>query len=258
MNYRWKRMRILISSIRVKNTIIISLAEFFKRVVALKETGVKVLLAMGGYNRQLNGKSTRTQFIKHAVKFLEEHDFDGLELNLAYPLDWQVTCTYTFTPSPPSPKCKQACRILHGAEIFFQNFSIVCTQTIPEKDALVTLARELREAFWKRDLLFSVAALTDSDFVEQCKFCSNIIPTILKVCAYILVGWCTYWREKSKCFLFKSAYELAAISPFVDWFSLMSFDYHGYWEGKTDHIAPLIASSKNDSYLSDIVSSQYL
>lgn len=66
------------------------LTEFFKRVRVLKETGVKIMVALGGYNKLLNTRPARTQFIKHTVKFLKEHDFDGLELNWEYPSGWQV------------------------------------------------------------------------------------------------------------------------------------------------------------------------
>lgn len=48
------------------------------------------MVALGGYNKLLNTRPARTQFIKHTVKFLKEHDFDGLELNWEYPSGWQV------------------------------------------------------------------------------------------------------------------------------------------------------------------------
>lgn len=64
--------------------------EFFKRVRMLKETGLKVMLALNGYNKLLGGRSARMQFIKHAVKFLNEHDLDGLEINWEYPKSYQV------------------------------------------------------------------------------------------------------------------------------------------------------------------------
>jgi chitinase len=75
--------------------------DFFKRVRVLKETGVKVMLALGGwydsqenkYSRLVSSKAARAQFIKHAVKFLQEHDFDGLEIDWEYPRCWQVNYT---------------------------------------------------------------------------------------------------------------------------------------------------------------------
>lgn len=76
----------------------IFLSEFFKRVRVLKETGVKISLALGGwydsqenkYSRLVSSKAARAQFIKHTVKFLQEHDFDGLEIDWEYPRCWQV------------------------------------------------------------------------------------------------------------------------------------------------------------------------
>lgn len=80
----------------------INIPEFFKRVRVLKETGVKISLALGGwydsqeskYSRLVNSRAARTQFIKHAVKFLKEHDFDGLEIDWEYPKCWQVLFFY--------------------------------------------------------------------------------------------------------------------------------------------------------------------
>lgn len=35
------------------------------------------------------------------------------------------------------------------------------------------------------------------------------------------------------------SYDLAELSKVVDFFTLMSYDYHGAWEGITGHVAPL-------------------
>lgn len=54
------------------------------------------MVALGGYNKLLNNRPPRTQFIKHTVKFLKEHNFDGLELNWEYPSGWQVFKDFLF------------------------------------------------------------------------------------------------------------------------------------------------------------------
>lgn len=41
-----------------------------------------------------------------------------------------------------------------------------------------------------------------------------------------------------------TAYEVEEISKIVEFMSIMSYDYHGAWESKTGHLAPLY--SKND------------
>lgn len=38
------------------------------------------------------------------------------------------------------------------------------------------------------------------------------------------------------------AYEVQTISQSVDFMSIMTYDYHGAWEPKTGHIAPLFSA----------------
>nr|QDA39872.1 chitinase 4 [Phenacoccus solenopsis] len=157
--------------------------EFFKRVRVLKETGVKILLAMGGwydsmddkYSKMVNSNSARLHFVKHAVKFLKENDFDGLEIDWEYPKCWQVDCD----KGPDS-----------------------------DKNGFTALLRDLREAFSKHNLLLSAAVSSNKDIIER-------------------------------------AYDIPTISSYVDWLSLMAYDYHGYWEGKANHLAPLYEENHN-------------
>jgi len=66
--------------------------------VAYKKKGLKVTLALGGWNdsagdkysRLVNSPSARRRFVKHVVEFLEKHGFDGLDLDWEYPKCWQV------------------------------------------------------------------------------------------------------------------------------------------------------------------------
>lgn len=72
--------------------------EFYERVTAYKKKGLKVSLALGGWNdsqgdkysRLVNNPAARARFIKHALGFLEKYDFDGLDLDWEYPKCWQV------------------------------------------------------------------------------------------------------------------------------------------------------------------------
>lgn len=74
--------------------------KFYEKVVALKKKGVKVLMAIGGWNdsegnkysRMVNDASARARFIAQAVEFIEEYGFDGLDLDWEYPKCWQVDC----------------------------------------------------------------------------------------------------------------------------------------------------------------------
>ena len=73
-------------------------AEFYKKVTNLRKHGVKVTIALGGWNdskgnkysRLVNNPSSRKKFTNEIVKFIEKYDFDGLDLDWEYPVCWQV------------------------------------------------------------------------------------------------------------------------------------------------------------------------
>lgn len=72
--------------------------EFFERVVALKKRGVKVTVAIGGWNdsagdkysRLVNNPTARANFISSVLRFINKYGFDGLDLDWEYPKCWQV------------------------------------------------------------------------------------------------------------------------------------------------------------------------
>lgn len=73
--------------------------EFYEKVTAYKKKGIKVLVAIGGWNdsagdkysRLVNNPSARRRFIEHVVGFIEKNNFDGLDLDWEYPKCWQVS-----------------------------------------------------------------------------------------------------------------------------------------------------------------------
>ena len=72
--------------------------EFYEKVTSLKQYGVKVLIALGGWNdsagnkysRLVNDAAARQRFITSVLQFIEQHNFDGLDLDWEYPRCWQV------------------------------------------------------------------------------------------------------------------------------------------------------------------------
>lgn len=66
--------------------------------MAQKKNGVKVSLAIGGWNdsegdkysRLVNDPAARKKFTDHAIQFLEKYGFDGIDLDWEYPVCWQV------------------------------------------------------------------------------------------------------------------------------------------------------------------------
>lgn len=71
----------------------------YAKVTALKKKGIKVLIALGGWNDSLGSKysqlvnnpSARKRFVDNAVAFVEKYGFDGLDLDWEYPKCWQVS-----------------------------------------------------------------------------------------------------------------------------------------------------------------------
>ena len=67
-------------------------------MTSLKRYGVKVLIALGGWNdsagnkysRLVNDAAARQRFISNVIQFMEQHNFDGLDLDWEYPRCWQV------------------------------------------------------------------------------------------------------------------------------------------------------------------------
>lgn len=70
----------------------------YQKVTAFKSKGIKVLIALGGWNDSLGSKysnmvnnaASRKKFVDSAVAFIEKWGFDGLDLDWEYPKCWQV------------------------------------------------------------------------------------------------------------------------------------------------------------------------
>ncbi|KAH8339656.1 hypothetical protein KR067_012162, partial [Drosophila pandora] len=151
--------------------------KFYERVVAHRSNGVKVTVAIGGWNdsagdkyaRLVRSSKARAVFIAHLLKFIEQYGFDGLDLDWEYPVCWQVDCK---------------------------------RGTSDEKQGFTALVRELSQAFRPRGLLLSAAVSPNKKVID-------------------------------------SGYEVPELSKYFDWIAVMAYDYHGQWDGKTGHVAPM-------------------
>lgn len=90
--------------------------------------------------------------------------------------------------------------------------------TATDKKNFVDLLKELRDAF-------------DAEAKEK------RLPKLLLTCA-VSAGVETV----------KSGYEVAPIGQYVDFINIMSYDFHGKWESKTGHNAPLFALSSETEW----------
>ena len=72
--------------------------EFYSKVTALRRKGIRVSIALGGWNesgggkfsRLVNDPEARKNFIESAVEFIDTYGFDGLHFDWQYPKCWQV------------------------------------------------------------------------------------------------------------------------------------------------------------------------
>ncbi|XP_070161707.1 probable chitinase 10 [Polyergus mexicanus] len=157
---------------------------FYERVVAYKKRGLKVLLALGGWNdsagdkysRLVHSSSARDKFIDHAIQFIEKYGFDGLDLDWEYPVCWQVDCK----KGPDS-----------------------------DKERFATLLQELSAKFKPKGLLLSAAVSPSKKVIDK-------------------------------------GYDVPALAMYLDWIAVMAYDYHGQWDKKTGHVAPMYHHPDDD------------
>ncbi|XP_050304967.1 probable chitinase 10 isoform X2 [Anthonomus grandis grandis] len=158
--------------------------QFYKRVIAYKSKGVKVSIAIGGWNdsqgdkysRLVNNPSARSRFIEHIVKFLDKWGFDGLDLDWEYPKCWQVDCK----KGPDS-----------------------------DKPAFSAFVKELKEAFRPKGYLLSAAVSPSKTVID-------------------------------------AGYDVPVLGEYLDWVAVMTYDFHGQWDKKTGHVAPLFYHPKDE------------
>lgn len=150
---------------------------FYDRVVELKKKGIKVTLAIGGWNDSLGNKysrlvlsaESRARFVRHVAEFIEKYGFDGLDLDWEYPVCWQVECD----------------------------------KGMPEeKEGFASLVRELALEFRPRGWLLSAAVSPSKMVIDK-------------------------------------GYDVPTLAEYFDWIAVMTYDFHGHWDKKTGHVAPL-------------------
>lgn len=115
---------------------------FYDRVAGLSRKGIKVSLALGGWNdsqgdkysRLVRSEPARKKFVRHAVEFCKKYGFGGLDLDWEYPVCWQTECNKGFSD---------------------------------EKEGFTALVRELRTAFDREDLLLSTAVSPSKQIIDK-------------------------------------------------------------------------------------------
>lgn len=80
-----------------------------------------------------------------------------------------------------------------------------------DKPAFAAFVRELKEAFQPHGLLLSAAVSPSKMVIDE-------------------------------------AYDVPTLSKYLDWIAIMTYDYHGQWDKKTGHVAPLYFHEEDDFY----------
>lgn len=143
--------------------------KFYEKVTALKEKGIKVLIAIGGWNdsagdkysKLVNNPSARRRFIAHVLDFIEKNNFDGLDLDWEYPKCWQVDCN---------------------------------KGPVTDKAAFATFVRELYEAFQPKGWLLSSAVSPSKTIIDA----GYDVPTLSKYLDWIAVMCYDYHGQWDK------------------------------------------------------------
>ena len=141
--------------------------KFYSQLVDLKTSGVKVLLALGGWNDSEGDKYSRLvasreniqTFVETTLDFLAEWGFDGLDLDWEYPVCWQVDCS-------------------QGPREDREGFSELLTQ--------------LSAAFRPRGLLLS-AAVSPSQAVIDRAYDVSVLNTSLDIINVMTYDYHGYW-----------------------------------------------------------------
>jgi chitinase len=145
--------------------------------VEFKRKGVRVTVAIGGWNdsagdkysRLVRDAAARARFIKNVVAFIEKYGFEGLDLDWEYPVCWQVDCNKGMAD---------------------------------EKEYFALFVEELSREFKPRGLLLSTAVSPSKKVID-------------------------------------AGYDIPRLAKCFDWIAVMAYDYHGQWDKKTGHVAPM-------------------
>nr|CAD7413840.1 unnamed protein product [Timema poppensis] len=247
--------------------------KFYEKVTALKLKGLKVLLAIGGWNdsagdkysRLVNSPGARARFIAHVLDFIQQHNFDGLDLDWEYPKCWQdfsrcgiiswcrsnnevgpglvlvaLVCPPTgialLYPLPDvpllysyrvsSPKDKQAPHALFDHKLF----SKACFY--PPYSGVFDVALHISNTVPERGAVDCKKG-PDSD-KEAFAALVRELSTAFKPKGLLLSSAVSPSRA-----VISAGYDVPVLSQYLDWIAVMTYDFHGQWDKITGHVAPM-------------------
>ncbi len=130
----------------------------------MKSKGVKVLIALGGWNdsegdkysKLVSDPKARGRFVENALKFVQEYGFEGLDLDWEYPKCWQVQYPcFIFLLLKPETYCMLSLKVNCDAG------------PASDKDNFSALVRELSAAFKPKGLLVTAAVSPSKKVIDE-------------------------------------------------------------------------------------------
>lgn len=180
-------------------------------MIDYKTKGLKVLIALGGWNdslgdkysRLVNDPQARARFVRNALQFIEKWGFDGLDLDWEYPKCWQV-CLLKNEVDFLNSQCNEFSKKCNLSQNFcLMSFQVDCKKgPSSDKEGFVALVKELSSKFRPKGFLLS----------------SAVSPSKMVIDA---------------------GYDVPNLSRYFDWIAVMTYDFHGNWDKQTGHVAPL-------------------
>ena len=85
------------------------------------------------------------------------------------------------------------------------------------------------------------------------QFCFFFIMNHLIIEPLLLKGYLLSAAVSPSKKVADQGYDVPSIAKDLDWIAIMAYDYHGHWDKKTGHVAPMFDHPKGAQYLNAVI-----